>query len=88
MAKLSARGRKELVRVEKEESTPDGELTVWSRTTLALMSDLKVLKKLDVRFKSDDRPYSYGWKVYGKAKADLTADRFVEVFAKKGFVRS
>ncbi len=72
MAKLSAHG-KELLRIELEKETPDGDLTTWSRTTRAYMSDGKVLAKSDVRFKPDQfRPkgefYSYGWKLIAKQK--------------------
>jgi len=133
MAKLSARGRKELARVVREKVQPDLEKcstcqgsgqytssdpkmagmfpelpvgvcfsckgagqkppsTVWERTTKTLMSDGKILEKWDVRFRphmSYDPPegnfHSYGWKVYGKAKAGLTAERFIEVYVKAGY---
>jgi hypothetical protein len=76
MAKLKAHG-KELLRVELEKSTPDGDLTIWERTTKAYMADGKVLAKLDVRFKPDSmdpkgRLYSYGWKLSAKKKKDVS----------------
>lgn len=118
MAKLSARNRYELARVEKETlpldskpcytcrgdhsegcTTCEGkgilpESCNWRRITRTLMSDGKILEKLDVRFRPfaswdppTGRPHSYGWKVFGKAKARLTAERFVEVYAKAGFTQ-
>jgi hypothetical protein len=91
MAKLSARGRKELLRIERERDVPairqDGteSLTTWERTTRVVMSDGKVLEKFDVRFKPDNyRPngefYSYGWKVAGKAKPGKTAADVVAAY--------
>lgn len=73
MAKLKARGRIELLRIKRENATPDGDLVVWKRTTRAFMSDGKILEKRDVRFKpnardSNGRLHSYGWRVYAKTK--------------------
>lgn len=91
MAKLSARGRTELARISKEDCDPISELIIWRRKTLALMSDRTVLEKLDVRFKPDSffnprgELYSYGWKVKGKAKPELTPERFREIYAKAGY---
>ena len=92
MAKLTARKRTELARVERERDVTDSSLITWERRTLALMSDGTVLEKRDVRFKptsySEGERHSYGWKVLGKAKADLTPDRFREVYLAKGFVNA
>ena len=66
MAKLSARGRTELARVEVRDDSPDVDVE-WRRTTRALMSDACVLEKLDVHFRatglSGAHTHSYGWKV-------------------------
>lgn len=71
MAKLSARGRVELLRVKK--SLPDksdefGTLTQRSLTR-AYMSDGKVLEKYQVRFPAENYRGSYlhdwGWNVRG-----------------------
>lgn len=59
----------------------------WRRTTLALMSDRKFLSKEDVRFRSDGRKHSYGWKVKGKLKAEVSTERFVEIYTKIGYTR-
>ena len=91
MAKLSARGRKELARVSKEKETPEGDLTTWERRTLALMDDGNILEKRDVRFKPiaglEGSKHSYGWKVLGKAKPGLTPERFVEIYVEKGYAK-
>ena len=70
-AKLSARGRQELARLEKEDNKDDGEVD-WRRKTLAFMSDGRILQKYDVRFTatqySKARKHSYGWTEYLKLK--------------------
>jgi hypothetical protein len=86
MAKLKAHGT-ELLRLEKERETPDGELTTWERKTRVVMADGKVLQKYDVQFKPDQfRPkgerYSYGWKLIAKAKPGKTAQDIVAVYLK------
>jgi len=93
MAKLSARGRTELVRLSKEytaEQIADRllktePLTDWERVTVALMSDGKILSKRDVRFKSDGRKHSYGWTVKAKVKADVTPERFRAAYERAGY---
>lgn len=83
MAKLKAHGV-EVLRVSRERSTPDGNLTIWERKTIAYMSDGKRMSKLDVRFKPDrydtaGRYHSYGWKLDGKLKAEaFTRERMTE----------
>lgn len=103
MAKLSARGRTVQVEVSREYSeaqlqtahdrhNPDGQpsLCVWERKTRRLMSDGKVLEKLDVRFRPSPNAtwedpngvrHSYGWKIHGKLKAGLTADDYARVYS-------
>lgn len=89
MAKLNARGRKELLRIEREinETSPESS-TTWQRTTLAVMSDGKVLEKWDVRFKPstyEQKPgiYSYGWKLKYKAKPGVTPESVRDLFLKR-----
>lgn len=79
MAKLSARGRKEILRLAFEQEVPDDDLVMWRRTTEAYMTDGHILRKRDVRFKPDSfrpegRAHSYGWKDDGKVKAELMKD--------------
>ncbi len=84
MARLSKHG-KELLRVEKEMDVTDpAENIVWTRTTRAYMADGVVLVKRDVRFKPNSlyggqtgEFYSWGWKVFGKVKADRTPQQAV-----------
>jgi len=88
MAKLGARGRKELVRMVLETEVNDpSRLSDWERTTVALMSDGQVLRKLDVRFKSDGQKHSYGWTVYRKAKG-VTVEKFVKLYEAVGFKKA
>ena len=82
MAKLSAYRQREVLRVERERvpTAPDA-LTDWERMTLAVMSNGRVLEKLDVHFKPDafeptGRRHSYGWKVKGRLAAGKTPETF------------
>lgn len=95
MAKLSARGRKEIVRLTRETATPDGELTTWHRSTIAIMDDGSLLRKEDARFRPHEwdppggRLHSYGWKKWRhfKGDADLSAGipRVVAQLTAKGW---
>lgn len=95
MARLSARGRDELVRLEREHDVLDSELIDWERDTIALMSDGKIMRKRDVRFKastySPAKKHSYGWKVLAKLKAGLdpveSIERFAQSYEAKGYVQ-
>jgi hypothetical protein len=102
MAKLNARGRTVQVEASREYSesqlqaahdrhNPDGlpSLCIWERRTRRVMSDGKVLEKLDVRFRpSPNAPWedprgekhSYGWKVHGKLKTGKTADDYARIY--------
>lgn len=67
-------------------------LTKWEKKTIALMSNGKVLEKLDVIFHPNffdllGRKHSYGWKVKGKIKAGLTVEDFVAIYEKSGFTK-
>lgn len=63
-------------------------LTVWERKTRRLMSDGKILEKLDVRFRPDGctwddargRLHSYGWKVHGTLKPGITSAEFTRIY--------
>lgn len=79
MAKLSAHGI-EVLRYSKEKrpTVEQDSLCDWERNTTAIMSDGKMLTKLDVNFRQstasaayDARTrHSYGWKLKGKLKKD------------------
>lgn len=90
MARLTAYGRTELVRMAKEESPEDSELVSWRRKTVVLMSDLTVLEKQDVRFRRDGRRHSYGWKKLQRLPwtaggADVVRAAFVQKLISLGF---
>lgn len=89
MAKLGARGRTELVRLEKKIAVEDpSALASERRYSVALMSDEKVLTKMDVVFRADGKKHSYGWKDSGKKiKAGLTVAEFSSVYESQGYVR-
>jgi hypothetical protein len=76
MAKLSARGRKEVVRMKYIRAGIDG------ISELALMSDGTVLTKLT--WKYEGKIESTGWKVRGKIKGwrDMTFNEAVEASRK------
>src|SRR3979490_2311006 len=77
MARLGKHGN-ELLRVAKEHEYDNADSnTTWERRTRAYMSDGTILQKFDVRFKPTQyQPvgefYSYGWKVFGKLKPEIT----------------
>lgn len=82
MAKLSAHGN-ELLRIERELDINDPDrLTIWERITRAYMSDGKVMQKIDVRFKDDER-HSYGWKLYATLKKGSTIESYRAYVAKQ-----
>ena len=90
MAKLSANGRKELIRLEKEVPVEETANISYDRRTIALMSDGKVLEKRDVVFKptsweTKPQKHTWGWTVKGKAKEGMTPERFAEIFGKQGY---
>lgn len=90
MAKLSARGRKEIARVSRESIVSDSVFVTWRRVTRALMSDNTILEKLDVRFAPtqyhpDGELHSYGWKVAGKLKADIDPAKLLEKYIAAGY---
>lgn len=77
MARLGKHGT-ELLRVVKEIEINNPESsTTWERKTRAYMSDGTILQKFDVRFKpmgyqTVGEVHSYGWKVFGKLKPEIT----------------
>ena len=86
MAKLSARGRKEIVRLVK--SLPDTEMATNRKRYFVLMSDRRVLTK--VTYNMDlglgGRSHeSTKWTVQGKLKLDWTPDQFTEDAISRGW---
>lgn len=89
MARLTAYGRTEVARLEKEQTYERDDLLTWDKHTVALMSDGTVLSKHDVRFRVDNRRHSYGWKkvqrLPTKDAPEVRRAAFVAFFAKRGF---
>lgn len=84
MAKLSARGRQEVARVERV-GKGDAELMVWTRHTRALMDDGIVLNRMDVQWKGQ-RGLEYGrWRVSGEVKPGLKPDDWLKAQRKSGY---
>lgn len=78
MAKLSANGRGELLRMEryKEPSnlySDTGSIEPTVRTILAVMSDGKVLKNVQF-IQMDGSRHQTGWKVFSKVRAGMELD--------------
>ena len=89
MAKLSARGRKELVRLTKEINNPSESL-LWERRTIALMSDGNILEKRDIQFLPNEyhpkgEKHTWGWKNKGKAREGMTVEEFSKLYMDKGY---
>lgn len=91
MAKLSAHGRTEIVRMERENHAPKSDTIIYEKITVTMMSDGNMLEKRDVIFPAGpydngkNRRHSWGWKKKGKLKADMTREKFIEIFSKRGF---
>jgi len=75
MAKLKARGRDEIYRIEKWEVPDPSRPYDRIKVTKALMSDGNILIKRD----------SGSWTVHGKIKPDLTAEAALKINLGKGF---
>lgn len=84
MAKLSARGRKEVYRIVKKNA--DDADTTNNKTFLALMSDRKILMKRTHDWKvgssgaslyGGSNHYSSAWNVYGKLKPGVTPEQWL-----------
>ena len=75
MAKLKARGRQEIFRIEKIKEVPRQGFSERYRVQKALMSDGNVLEKVDDGI----------WKVIGKVKPELSAEAALQVYADHGW---
>ena len=90
MAKLSARGRKELVRATKVIETPDSDLTVKRQVSYAVMSDRRILKREVCWFRNEYAGrHDYSWKEWKRYKVDVDlqskAKHFAKDLAEKGW---
>lgn len=82
MAKLTARGRTEVWRVER---TTDSSTGGTLRVTLALMSDGNILKKMTSFTQQGKVAHSWGWTVWRKLKKDGNPDRLKERLVGEGY---
>lgn len=95
MAKLSARGRTEIYRVEKEDSISEDskQMGVIKRVLKkALMSDNKILSNQVTWFTyeyhpSGQRRNDYGWTVRGSLKDGATPDSWLQSYLKQGYTK-
>ncbi len=93
MAKLKARGRIELFRVEKEgDVVPKnpGDV-IWRKDSRALMSDGNILERSSAKWPDKYEPsgvrrHDWAWKVRGKLKAGWTPQKLLDLYLGKGFV--
>lgn len=82
MAKLTARGRTEVWRVQLIRRVPEGGAF---RVELALMSDGNLLKK-ETSFAPDGKKkYDWGWKTFRKLKKDGDPNRLKQNLINKGY---
>jgi hypothetical protein len=91
MAKLKARGREEIFRVERTRgsSTP-GVAEVHDYRILA--SDGNVLERMVLHYTPEEtaknygkKSHDYGWKVRGRAKAGLTLEQLLKSYLDRGW---
>ena len=75
MAKLKARGRQEIFRIEKIKEVLRQGFAERYRVQKALMSDGNVLEKVD----------DGTWKVIGKVKPELSAEAALKIYADRGW---
>ena len=75
MAKLKARGRQEIFRIEKIKEVPRQGFSERYRVQKALMSDGNVLEKVD----------DGTWKIIGKVKPGLSAEQALQLYADHGW---
>ena len=87
MAKLSAYGRREVARIEKEAATPTSDLISWERLQYAIMHTGAVLSRRSVRFLSDDRYYDYGWKATKFKVPPAKLERFLLKAKEEGWTQ-
>lgn len=93
MAKIKARGREEVFRVEKSSPPASGRADISEvRHYRALMSDGNVLERMVIHYSSEEvtknygkRSHDYGWKVRGRARAGLDLEALLKIYLDKGW---
>lgn len=95
MAKLSARGRTEVARLTQTITGPADSMLYGNlaerrvKTTLCLMSDRNILRKVDVTILSEDNPdisIKGTWKLKSKLKSGVTFEHYVDTMLLRGWV--
>lgn len=86
MAKLSARGCKEVARWSKEgDLTPEqSETCSWECQEYVLRSDNKLLSKRTVIFREGNQRHTWGWTVAGRA---TSLEKLEAAMSSKGFTK-
>ena len=85
MAKLSARGRKEVFRLERQLLSESDSAFTENRLTIAVMDDRTILQKHSARWKDTGKLHTWGWKKKGKLKSDVSFDAAKEHYIKCGY---
>jgi hypothetical protein len=91
VAKLKARGRKEVFRVERTRaSSSPGVAEVLDYR--ALMSDGNILERMVLHYTPEEtarnygkKSHDYGWKVRGRARSGLTLEQLLKLYLDKGW---
>ena len=86
MAKLSAYGRHELMRLERTKTDTDLD-TEWETKTIAIMSDLTVLSKIKWKHPRHSKPFLKNWSKTGKLKDNNATDIYVKWLIEKGYTK-
>lgn len=96
MAKLSAKGRKEIIRFSKEHTVKDDSHCISGKTVFAIMDDRTILKKRisvwkDQYSKSGTKRLDEGWKVEGRFKKDIdlneSAQKYFKLYEEIGYTK-
>lgn len=88
MAKLSAYGQREFLRMAKEYYPECKDDTrnevVWRKKTVAFMTNNRILVKEQARW-ADGMKHDWGWKVKGKLKSGVTPEQIKSAYEKLGY---
>lgn len=91
MAKLKARGREEVFRVERSRPS-ESEGVAEVRDFRALVSDGSVLERMVLHYTAEEvarnygkKSHDYGWKVRGRAKSGLSLEQLLKSYLDRGW---
>jgi hypothetical protein len=94
VAKLKARGREEIFRVERVRPPAPGNVQGIAEVHdyRTLMSDGNVLERMVLHYTPEEaarnygkKSHDYGWKVRGRAKSGLTLEQLLKLYLDKGW---